>query len=89
MSNDNSLPTVVGADLCNVLAIASQQIGNTVSDMDYQLFVVQKAANSLLKSADTLPPAVVSGLQSIVQAANAGRAAKRIHGEGTLGSTGH
>ena len=77
MSNDNSLPTVVGADLCNVLAIASQQIGNTVSDMDYQLFVVQKAANSLLKSADTLPPAVVSGLQNIVQAANAGRAAKK------------
>ena len=77
MSNDNSLPTVVGADLCNVLSIASQRIGNTVSDMDFQFHVIQRAANSLLKSADSLPPAMVSGLQNIVQAADAGRAAKK------------
>jgi hypothetical protein len=77
MSNDNSLPTVVGADLCNVLNIASQRIGNTVSDMDFQFHVIQRTANSLLKSADSLPPAMVSDLQNIIQAADAGRAAKK------------
>lgn len=80
MSNNNSLPTVVGADLCNVLSIAAQQIGNTVSDMDFQFYVIQKTANNLLNSADGLPPAVVSGLQSILQAAGTGRDAKKqIH----------
>ena len=78
MSNDKpSLPTVVGADLCNVLTIASQQIGNAASDIDFQFSVIQKTANNLLNSTDCWPPAVVSSLQSILQAANAGRAAKK------------
>lgn len=80
MSSDNSLPTVVGADLCNVLTIAAQQIGNTVADMDYQLFQIHRTASNLLNSADGLPPAVVSGLQGILQAAGTGRDAKKqIH----------
>ena len=77
MSNNNSLPTVVGADLCNVLSIAAQQIGNTVSDMDFQFHVIQKTANNLLNSADSLPPAVVSGLQNILQAVDSGRTASK------------